>query len=144
MTEYINDAALFTISQKAVIQDQKGRVLMMEKAGKGHWDLPGGKLDEGEDMLEGLSREIEEETGLSKVKIGPLLYAGRRSFEEKGKPERVMLFYTCFYQDKFEKIKLSNEHSKWRLVTAEDLKDSKKYEVNDVVKAALMLAFKVK
>jgi len=140
--DFVNDAALFTVSQKAIIKDKKGRILMMEKAGKGHWDLPGGKLDEGENMQEGIAREIEEEINISKVDIGTIIYAGRRSFEEAGKPERVMLFYACdMDQKQFDKIKLSDEHSELRLMTAEDIKDKEKYEINPVVRAALKAAF---
>lgn len=141
MPAFINDAALFTVSQKAILTDKKGRVLMMEKAGKTHWDLPGGKLDEGEDMAEGIAREIREETNLDKVTIGPIIHVGRRSFEEEGKPERVMIFYHCTTEQKFEKIKLSDEHNQWRLLDADDLKDTKKYEVNPVVRAALTKVF---
>lgn len=138
---FVNDAALFTVSQKAILKDKKGRILMMEKAGKGHWDLPGGKLDEGEDMKEGLTREIVEETDLSKVSLGTIIYAGRRSFEEEGKPERVMLFYACESDQKFDKIKLSDEHTQWRMMSADDIKDQKKYEINPVVREALKVAF---
>lgn len=142
MSTFINDAALFTISQKAILMDKKGRILMMEKAGKGHWDLPGGKLDEGEDMVEGLRREIEEETGLNKVTIGSIVHAGRRDFVEEGKPERIMLFYLCETDQKFEKIQLSSEHAQWRLLKSDDIKDKEKFEINPVVRKALCKAFK--
>ncbi len=144
VTAFVNDAALFTVSQKAILKDKKGRILMMEKTGKRHWDLPGGKLDEGEDMVAGLEREIIEETHLHKVHVGQIIYAGRRSFEEVGKPERVMLFYLCECDQKFEKIKLSDEHNEWRLLSADDIKDQKKYEINPVVRAALKVAFALK
>lgn len=39
---------------------------------KGRWSLPGGKLELGESLQDGLSREITEETGLM-VRIGPLI-----------------------------------------------------------------------
>ncbi|MDV7339717.1 NUDIX hydrolase [Terasakiella sp. A23] len=144
MATFVNDAALFTISQKAILKDKKGRVLMMEKAGKSHWDLPGGKLDAGEDMVEGIAREIEEETKLDKVEVGPILYAGRRTFDEQGKPERVMIFYACETDQKLDKIKLSDEHSQWRMMSADDLKHEKKYEINPIVRAALNVAFSKK
>lgn len=38
------------------------------------WNLPGGKLEAGEDMSHGLRREIAEETGLSATFVGRMAY----------------------------------------------------------------------
>jgi ADP-ribose pyrophosphatase YjhB (NUDIX family) len=51
----------------ALVVDDDGRVLLARRAGSvfhGYWDLPGGFLHEGEHPLEGLRRELREETGL--------------------------------------------------------------------------------
>lgn len=50
-----------------VVQDDK--ILLLKESAKlsGKWELPGGGLDFGEDIYEGLKREIEEEMGV-KVK----------------------------------------------------------------------------
>ena len=51
----------------AVIVDE-GRVLLIRRGGeplKGHWSLPGGLLELGESLTEGVQREIREETGLA-------------------------------------------------------------------------------
>ena len=48
-----------------VIHD--GRVLLAKRGKapmKGHWTLPGGALEVGEPLLEGVVREVREETGL--------------------------------------------------------------------------------
>jgi ADP-ribose pyrophosphatase YjhB (NUDIX family) len=44
-----------------------GRVLLVRRGSeplKGHWTLPGGLLEVGESMAEGVVREVREETGL--------------------------------------------------------------------------------
>jgi ADP-ribose pyrophosphatase YjhB (NUDIX family) len=52
----------YRISVKAVIRDESGRTLLLREA-DGSWELPGGGLEHGEDPTEGLTREIQEETG---------------------------------------------------------------------------------
>ena len=62
----------FLISLKALIADD-GHLLVLRRP-DGTWDLPGGLLEIGEPLQEGLLREVHEETGLT-VDIGPLLVA---------------------------------------------------------------------
>ena len=50
----------------AVVIDQ-GRVLLVQRGrgpSKGKWSLPGGVLEVGESLTEGVAREVQEETGL--------------------------------------------------------------------------------
>jgi ADP-ribose pyrophosphatase YjhB (NUDIX family) len=61
---------------EAVVFDERGKVLLGRRAfdpGAGLWDLPGGFLHEDEHPLEGLRREIREETALE---IEPLAFLG--------------------------------------------------------------------
>lgn len=49
------------------ILERDGRVLLARRGReprRGHWDLPGGFLEETEEPLDGLRREFREETGL--------------------------------------------------------------------------------
>jgi 8-oxo-dGTP diphosphatase len=60
----------------AILVDERGRVLLarrMNDPGAGLWDLLGGFIEEGEEALAALHREIEEETGLE---IEPLGFLG--------------------------------------------------------------------
>ena len=51
---------------------------------KGKWDLPKGKLDEGEALDECAIRETEEETGVTGVKGGPALLTTYHTYKESG------------------------------------------------------------
>jgi len=57
----------------AVIWNSRGDVLLIRRAKeprKGQWSLPGGKLEFGETLLEGVLREVREETGLEVEILG--------------------------------------------------------------------------
>lgn len=58
----------------AIVFDDAGRVLLIQRArppGEGLWTVPGGKLELGETIAQGVAREVREETGLA-VEVGPL------------------------------------------------------------------------
>ena len=60
----------------AVVLDGERRVLLVLRGGipmQGEWSLPGGVLETGETMVEGMKREIFEETGL---RVEPVKFAG--------------------------------------------------------------------
>ncbi|MGC9974072.1 MAG: NUDIX domain-containing protein [Gaiellaceae bacterium] len=51
----------------ALCEDDLGRLMLVRRAiepRRGKWDTPGGFLEEGEPPLDGLKRELREETGL--------------------------------------------------------------------------------
>jgi ADP-ribose pyrophosphatase YjhB (NUDIX family) len=63
LEEYANPVP----TASALVRDGDGRILLARRAaepGAGLWDLVGGFMDEGEDPLDTLRRELREETGL--------------------------------------------------------------------------------
>jgi len=62
----------------AVVEDDEGRILLVkhepERGGfwQGKWICPGGKLELGETIGDGIKREVKEETGLEIELIKPL------------------------------------------------------------------------
>jgi 8-oxo-dGTP pyrophosphatase MutT (NUDIX family) len=64
----------FTLVKAAggLVKDEDDKILIIFRRGK--WDLPKGKLDKGETLEECAVREVQEETGLKKVRLlKPLL-----------------------------------------------------------------------
>ena len=60
-----------SVSVAGVIFDAENRCLLLKRCDTGEWQLPGGVLELGETIPEGLIREVREETGLA-VEPGPL------------------------------------------------------------------------
>ena len=54
-----------------LVTNDKNELLMMFRRGK--WDLPKGKLDEGESLESCAVREVQEETGLKDLELGSLV-----------------------------------------------------------------------
>jgi len=69
---------LITIGVGAVIEDKAGRILLVkhipERGGfwQGKWICPGGELELGETIEEGIKREVREETQLEIELVSPL------------------------------------------------------------------------
>jgi 8-oxo-dGTP diphosphatase len=58
----------FRLSVHAVVTDAEGQVLLLKASyGDNAWGLPGGALDPGETIHEGLLRECREELGLEVI-----------------------------------------------------------------------------
>lgn len=71
--------AEIVVAVGAVIEDEQGRILLVkhvpEREGywKGKWICPGGRLDPGERIRDGIEREVREETNLSISLTTPLV-----------------------------------------------------------------------
>jgi len=52
------------VSVAGVVTDDHGRALMIQRRDNKHWEPPGGVLEVGESIADGLKREVHEETGL--------------------------------------------------------------------------------
>jgi 8-oxo-dGTP diphosphatase len=56
--------ARHSVSVAGVITDDHGRALLIQRADNHRWEPPGGVLELGETITDGLRREVREETGL--------------------------------------------------------------------------------
>ncbi|MDB5193328.1 MAG: bis(5-nucleosyl)-tetraphosphatase, asymmetrical [Segetibacter sp.] len=71
------------IAAGGIVENEEGKILLIFRRGK--WDLPKGKLDDGETIEECAVREVEEETGLRNIKLGELVGVTNHYYNEKGK-----------------------------------------------------------
>lgn len=62
-----------SVSVAAVITDDHGRALLIQRRDNQHWEPPGGVLELAETIQDGLRREVAEETGLE---IEPIALTG--------------------------------------------------------------------
>jgi 8-oxo-dGTP diphosphatase len=53
-----------SVSVAGVVIDAEGRALVIQRRDNAHWEPPGGILERGETITDGLRREVREETGL--------------------------------------------------------------------------------
>jgi len=79
---------------------ERDRVLMAQRGKqpqKGQWSLPGGLLELGETLADGVRREVREETGLEIRPLGVLEVFERIVRDSAGAPEYhyVLIDYIC-------------------------------------------------
>lgn len=121
----------FQVGVKAMIENERGEALLLldsrqlNKEWKA-WDFPGGRMDESEDFLQTLTRELEEETGIAKFHNPELLTTILSTHEIPLKDGSKVGLILVIYKVKIDKgteIKLSEEHHEYRWVSRKELKD---------------------
>lgn len=120
------------VAMKAVILNDKNEILIIQESSKdpsrshvGKWDVPGGRLNFGEDPFEGLRREVKEETNLNVDIMKPLGVSHWRPQKNNENWYIVATFMLC--KTKSIEVKISNfEHDNFKWVNIQELKN---YEV---------------
>ena len=107
---------------KAFILNERGEVLLLrrsatDKTRPGGWDIPGGAVEPDEGIIEAMSRELAEETGLQlEPKSLALQYAAAAVYEG----ENAVRF--CFVGHVGDPaVTLSFEHDQHRWVTLDEV-----------------------
>lgn len=103
------------VATKALIVNSAGRLLIVREAAtyadstqRGKYTFPGGRIEPGEPHLEGLAREIAEETGL-RVEIGRPLFVEEWFPVIMGEKNHIVaIYFQC--RALTETVILSEEH----------------------------------
>lgn len=121
---------IFQVAIKAIVQNSNGQILILKKsveenledASKNLFDIPGGRLEYGENLEEALAREIVEETNLQITNI-QLLHAG--SVIRPDKTQLITITYLCNCLE--EECSLSKEHTHFYWLNANEVLQSRTY-----------------
>ena len=106
----------FTVSVKGVVLSPDREVVLLMNE-RDEWELPGGKLESGEDPAACVVREMEEELAL-RVRAGPLLDCWL--YEVQPGVEVLIVTYGC-HPDPFTGLTCSSEHKAVGTFAAERL-----------------------
>lgn len=108
---FVYEPVYAVVGGKVVVQHEDGEILFMRRSekctGAGNWDYPGGGIDKGEDPIEGIMRETEEEAGIKLRAVRPV-YVFSSIVDDKF---TVMIGYSALTDEK--EIDLSWEHDKY-------------------------------
>ncbi len=106
------------ISAKAIFErDSK---ILLVKDSKGVWELPGGRIEHGEEPTQTLLRELNEELGWSKVSVQKIVQAW--SFTSKIGDchyHFIILVYSCSTREK--EVRENAEYSEYSWIPLDEL-----------------------
>jgi 8-oxo-dGTP pyrophosphatase MutT (NUDIX family) len=125
-----NASTRIDVKVARALVESDGRVLLVRRAAwdslPGLWELPGGKVDRGEPVLEALARELEEETGL--MLAGARHLSTRHMISPRGRRVREQVYVTTA----IGAVTLSAEHDAFAWVDSPEV-----LELTDSAAAAL-------
>lgn len=102
--------SLYRISVKALIQNEAGATLVVRTGKDRGWTLPGGGVDHGEDIVEGLQREVREELGSALSEIGKMPVVLHSDQAVSGRREGTWVMWVV-YEAQLDNQIINQEHA---------------------------------
>ncbi|MCK5475885.1 MAG: NUDIX hydrolase [Candidatus Pacebacteria bacterium] len=117
---------------------KEDKILFLRTTEAKKWELPGGRMDFGENVEQTFKREIKEELGFENVKIGNLLNTWSfTSVREKINYHFIVFDFEIYTKE--SKIRLSDEHIEYKWVGIDDFE---KMDMRDGHKETLRKYFR--
>lgn len=117
MSETIRVMPTHIVAVGGVVTNDQGQILLV-KTHNYHWVFPGGQVEEGENLIEALKREIREESGIE-VEVGELFCISSNTRKYPGYngvkviPTKVMMDFVCKATGGVLGISEENSESGW-------------------------------
>ncbi|MGY3717369.1 NUDIX domain-containing protein [Sutcliffiella cohnii] len=90
-------------SVRAIIQDEEGKVLFIERKGQNRWGMPAGSMELDESIYETLKREVKEETGIDVVSATLMaIYTGPYKSMKNEFGDEYQMFEFVFLVDEWK------------------------------------------
>lgn len=111
---------LFLIGPRATIYNTKtNKVLLLQRNdGNNVWEIPGGKRENNEDIVDALKREVKEETGLT-INEYKLVYVSPIFENHPVLKPFLNIGYLCLVDN--SDVVISDEHIDYKWVSVEEL-----------------------
>lgn len=111
----------YGLTVRGVIKNNNGEMLIVKRHPKSKtdpemWELPGGKVENGEHFADALVREIKEETNLD-VNVGDFCEAVQNDYMHKRTVQLMM-----YLEDGEGSVKISDEHTEFMWASMEKIK----------------------
>ena len=111
MSDWTNDQAFYRVSLKALIRDDKNRILMVSEK-SGDFSLPGGGFDHEESVHECLKRELFEEIGLTSEFTEGIVGTDKRYLSHKN-AWLLWIVYEIQYDELQFSIGVDGDSTEW-------------------------------
>ncbi len=126
----------FYVGVKGVIKEDRGYLIL--KSTKGHWDIPGGRMDSDETFEQTIIREVSEELPGSEVTAINELQGAFRLHKDIDDDISLVLLYFLVKAKLPKEVKLSYEHESFIWVNRiEDLPDDLNPEIDRILRKLL-------
>lgn len=114
----MSDQKIVRVCVSAMILTQDDKALLVKRGSDDSrpdtWELPGGGVEFGENPMDGIAREVEEETGINALFFHPYLVTSKISGD--GLRHTIRIFYKCWILDPNQEVYLSGEHQDYKWV----------------------------
>lgn len=129
---------LFLIGPRATIYNTKTRkvLLLQRNDGNNVWEIPGGKKENHEDIVDALKREVKEETGLI-INEYKLVYVSPIFENHPFLKPFLNIGYLCLVEN--SDVIISDEHIDYKWVNVEELVNYLNNDIyNDLLKNGMI------